>query len=77
MEHISQSVSAPSSCTASIILFLSAINVVIEYICSCYVFADVKLNSPCTKAFMDDLFLQSSSVSNTEFLLQRCTSVLS
>ena len=49
----------------------------IEYICNCYVFAGVKLNLPCTKAFMDDLFLQSSSVSNTEFLLQRCTCVLS
>ena len=86
---ISKSASAPSSwhhhlrgiligcINYSIILFLSAINVVIEYICNCYVFADVKLNSPCTKAFMDDLFLQSSSVNNTEFLLHRCTCVLS
>ena len=74
---ISQSSSAPSSwhhhlrgifigCTTSIILFLSAINVVIEYICNCHVFRE-----------MDDLFLQTSSVVSTELLLQRCTFVLS
>ena len=85
---ISQSSSAPSSwhhhlrgifigCTASIILFLSAINVVIEYIFNCRVFREANLNSPCTKAFMDDLFLQTSSVVSTELLLQRCTFVLS
>ena len=85
---ISQSSSAPSSwhhhlrgifigCTTSIILFLSAINVVIEYICNCHVFREANLNSPCIKAFMDDLFLQTSSVVSTELLLQRCTFVLS
>ena len=52
-------------------------NVVIEYICNCHVFREANLNSPCTKAFMNDLILKTSSVVSTELLLQRCTFVLS
>ena len=50
---------------------------VIEYICNCDVFRNMDLNSPCVKAFMDDLFLQSSSIENTEVLLNRCLAALS
>ena len=40
-------------------------------------FREANLNSPCTKAFMDYLFLQTSSAVSTELLLQCCTFVLS
>ena len=56
---------------------MTNINVPIEYICNCNVFREANLNSPCTKPFMDDSFLQTSSVVSTELLLQRCTFILS
>ena len=40
-------------------------------------FREANLNSPCTKAFMDYLFLQTSSAVSTELLLQCCTFILS
>ena len=62
-------------CTGSIILFLSAMNVVIEYVC--HHFNDSSLTTTPVKAFMDDVFLISSSVPNTQSLLDRCSTVLS
>ena len=67
-----------TGCTVSIILFLSGINVVLEYI-----FADIKtptltsLLSPPVKAFMDDIFLMSSTQSTTQELLNRASFALS
>ncbi|XP_057310055.1 uncharacterized protein LOC130648052 [Hydractinia symbiolongicarpus] len=67
-------------CTLSIILFLAAINVIIEYVC-----AEEELKScvppgdsdhPPVKAFMDDIFLISSSVPQTQNLLDRCVTAL-
>ena len=62
-------------CTASIILFLSAMNVLIEFICHHHI--DLSLSTPPVKAFMDDLFLMSSSVEQTKSLLDRCVTALS
>ncbi|XP_057296267.1 uncharacterized protein LOC130625225 [Hydractinia symbiolongicarpus] len=67
-------------CTLSIILFLAAINVIIKYVC-----AEEELKScvspgdsdhPPVKAFMDDIFLMSSSVPQTQNLLDRCVTTL-
>ena len=48
-----------TGCTISIILFLAAINIVLEYICVGIVIPDG--SSPPVKAFMDDLFLKSKN----------------
>ena len=67
-------------CTVSIILFLAAINVIIEF---CLASAPPQIDPPLPtqslpmKAFMDDLFLMSPSVASTQALLDRCTSALS
>ena len=62
-----------TGCTISIILFLSGINVVIEFIC-----ADIlqSVSGPPVKAFMDDIFLKADSVSNLQVLLNRASIVL-
>ena len=85
---ISGSDSAPSSwhhhqkgifagCTVSIILFLSAINVVIEYISVATLEkAFDGMTSTPVKAFMDDMFLMSPSIPSTQILLDRCTAAL-
>ena len=60
-----------TGCTLSIILFLSGINIVIEYVSvNCEVLA------PPMKAFMDDLALLSESVPELQRLLDRCVKVL-
>ena len=85
---ISWSDSAPSSwhhhlrgifigCTASIILFLSAINVIIEHIFAVTEDEIYKtMTSTPVKAFMDDMFLLSPSIPATQVLLDRCVVVL-
>jgi len=54
-----------------IILFLSGINVVIEYVCN-----DKDYLVPLVKAFMDDLSLLSDSSEELQRLLDRCVNVL-
>ena len=85
---ISWSDSAPSSwhhnvrgifisCTASIILLLSAINVIIEHISA--VTEDEIYNtmtSAPVKAFMDDMFLMPPSIPATQVLLDNCAVAL-
>ncbi|XP_057310248.1 uncharacterized protein LOC130648228 [Hydractinia symbiolongicarpus] len=67
-------------CTLSIILFLAAINVIIEYVCAeeelkiCVPPGDS--DHPPVKAFMDDIFLMSSSLPQTQNLLDRCVTAL-
>ena len=61
-------------CTASIILFLVAMNIVIKFVC-----AEINLTitpSPPVKAFMDDLYLQANSVEKTQSLLDRANTAL-
>ena len=62
-------------CTASIILFLSAMNIFIEYICADLDPQIIK-SSPPAKAFMDDLFLKGSSLVETQNLLNRANNCL-
>ena len=63
-----------TGCTVSIILFLSAINVVIEYIlaegASGYVTAN-GVEMPPVRAFMDDMNLMTPSIQQTQSLLDR------
>ena len=68
-----------TGCTVSIILFVSAINVVIEYILA----NDIQgykthkgIALPPVRAFMDDMNLMSNSVENTKTLLDRSCSAL-
>ena len=64
-------------CTASIILFLSAINVLIEHISSVTEDEIYKtMTSTPVKAFMDDMFLMSPSIPATHVLLDRCAVAL-
>ena len=85
---ISWSDSAPSSChhhlrgifigcTASIILFLSSVNVIIEHISAVTEdkISKTMISTP-VKAFMDDMFLMSPSIPATQVLLGRCTVAL-
>ena len=63
--------------TVSIILFLAGMNVILEFI---VVETDssnfLSLSSPPVKAFMDDLFLVSSSLQQTETLLDEASTAL-
>ena len=63
-----------TGCTVSIILFVSAINVVIEYIQAEDTIGYTThsgISLPPVRAFMDDMNLMSSSVENTSTLLDR------
>ena len=62
--------------TLSIILFLSGMNVALEYITAGINIFNI-LPSSQVKAFMDDLFLMSPSVNSTQDLLNRASVVLS
>ena len=62
-------------CTVSIVLFLAAINVIIEFTLSLQD-SFIQEHRLGMKAFMDDLFVMSSSIKGTELLLNRCTQVL-
>ena len=62
-------------CTVSIVLFLAAINVIIEFTLSLQD-AFIQEHRLGMKAFMDDLFVMSSSIKGTQLLLNRCTQVL-
>ena len=64
-----------TGCTISIILFLAAINIVLEYICVGIVIPDG--SSPPVKAFMDDLFLKARTVEDAQNLLNRANYSLS
>ena len=64
-----------TGCTASIILFLAAINVVIEYVCVDFNSQEDN-SSPPMKAFMDDIFLKANSLEEGENLLQRTNTAL-
>ena len=64
-----------TGCTISIILFLSAMNVIIEF--STLSTAPFSNSSPQPmKAFMDDLYLWAKSVLETQNLLNRCNTAL-
>ena len=64
-----------TGCTISIILFLAGINVILEFALALET-SFVKECNLGMKAFMDDLFLMSSSVETTQLLLTRCTEAL-
>ena len=86
---ISWSDSAPSSwhyhlkvifigCTASIILFLLEINVIIEHISAVTedeIYNTMTSTTP-VKVFMNDMFLMSPSIPATQVLLDRCAVAL-
>ena len=59
-------------CTVSIILFLAAVNFLIEFVCRDYSCDDL---TPM-KAFMDDMFLMSDSIDQSKTLLDRCVTAL-
>ena len=64
-------------CAASIILFLSAINVIIEHISAVTEDEIYKtMTSAPVKAFMDDMFLMSQSIPATQVLLDCCAVAL-
>ena len=68
-----------AGCTLSIILFLAAINIIIEYTLAAPVDPVVLAGStslPLIRAFMDDINLMSSSVKGTQTLLERCAEAL-
>ncbi|XP_057299099.1 uncharacterized protein LOC130629774 [Hydractinia symbiolongicarpus] len=69
-----------AGCTLSIVLFLSGINVILEYTLatsvSCYITSN-RVSLPLIRAFMDDINIMSSSVAGTQVLLNRCTTALS
>ena len=60
-------------CTSSIILFLAAINVIIEFTCHNFVVNPLR---PPLKAFMDDLLIMTPDQVSTQHLLNRCTQAL-
>ena len=62
-------------CTVSIVLFLAAINVIIEFTLSLQD-SFIQEHRSEMKAFMDELFVMSSSIKGTQLLLHRCTQVL-
>ena len=72
---ITKEVFSSVGCTVSIVLFLEAINVIIEFTLS---LQDSFIQEHCLgmKAFMDDLFVMSSSTKGNQLLLNRCTQVL-
>ena len=59
----------------SIILFLAAVNIIIEYVCVNHNFEGTAALP--MKAFMDDLFLMSPSIPKSQELLNRCVTALS
>ena len=68
-----------AGCTASIILFLSGMNVIIEYtiVTDARRFVtSAKIVLPLARAFMDDLNLMAESVSDAQKALTRCTIAL-
>ena len=68
-----------AGCTLSIILFLSGINIIIEYtlVASTPSFiTSSKVSLPLIRAFMDDINLMSSTVSGAQSLLDRCATAL-
>ena len=65
-----------TGCTISIILFLSGMNIVLEYIVATKIMTDALL-SPSVRAFMDDLYVMTSSFENTQILLNRAAKALS
>ena len=65
-----------TGCTASIILFLAAMNIIIEYVCLGLVMPK-STPSPPIKAFMDDLFLKTNNLQSTQNLLNRTNTALS
>ena len=69
-----------AGCTLSIILFLSGINVIIEYVLTSeakQVTHSTNVSLPLVRAFMDDLNLMSTSIADTQDLLSKCTTALS
>ena len=68
-----------AGCTLSIILFLAAINIILEYTLLSMApnfITSSKVSLPLVRAFMDDLNLLSSSVAGAQNLLKRCTRAL-
>ena len=67
-----------TGCTLSIILFLSGMNVIIEYtiLSKAKAFNINSVSLSLVRAFMDDLNLLSTSVQGTQDLLERCTKAL-
>ena len=68
-----------AGCTISIILFLSGINLVIEYTVNCTIrgyISSAKQELPLVRAFMDDMNLMAGPVKDTQVLLTRCTTAL-
>ena len=64
-------------CTASIILFLSAINVIIEHISAVTEDEIYKtMTSTPVKAFIDDMFFMSPSIPASQVLLDHCAVAL-
>ena len=67
-----------TGCTVSIILFLAGMNVILEFISAGIDISIFQsLLSPPVKAFMDDLFLMSPSLQQTQVLLNLAAIVLS
>ena len=64
-----------TGCTVSIVLFLVAITVIIEFTLSLQD-SFIQEHRLGMKVFMDDLFVMSSSTKGTQLLLNRCTQVL-
>ena len=66
-----------TGCTASIILFLAAMNIIIEFICVGVDITSENSGSLPVKAFMDDLFLKGKSFDDAQNLLNRANTGLS
>ena len=67
-----------AGCTLSIILFLAAINIVLEFLSSLDIRKFTTTNNvslPLARAFMDDSCLMSSSVADAQRALDSCVSV--
>ena len=67
-----------SSCTLSIILFLAGMNIILQYSLQVRVpkFTTNNTKLLLLSAFMDDVSLMSSTVSEAQTLLSRCTTAL-
>ena len=69
-----------AGCTLSIILFLSGINIIIEYVLTSkasQVIHSSNVKLPLVRAFMDDLNIMSNSVPDAQDLLSKCAKALS
>ena len=64
-----------TGCTVSIILFLSGMNIILEFIMA-GIDTSLLMSSPSIKAFMDDLYLMSPSFTGTQTLLNRANIAL-